>query len=113
MRLCKLDELPDGDSRGFDPHRTGRDTMFIVRRGMALHAWLNACPHHGTPMPWRRHAFLNAAQDRIVCAAHGALFEVESGRCTLGPCIGQSLTPIHIEVDDNRDVHVSGTDLLK
>ena len=84
MRLCDFDELPDGASRGFDPRRTGRDTMFVVRQGRSLHAWLNACPHHGTTMPWRRHAYLNAAADRIVCSAHGALFEIDTGQCTLG-----------------------------
>ena len=102
MRLCDFDELPDGASRGFDPRRTGRDTMFVVRQGRALHAWLNACPHHGTTMPWRRHAYLNAAADRIVCSAHGALFEIDTGRCTLGPCLGQALTPVPVFVHDGE-----------
>jgi hypothetical protein len=52
MRLCALHELPDGTARGFDPRRTGQDTMFVVREGDALHAWADACPHHGTPMAW-------------------------------------------------------------
>ena len=102
MRLCDFDELPDGTARGFDPRRTGRDTMFVVRQGRSLHAWLNACPHHGTTMPWRRHAYLNAAADRIVCSAHGALFEIDTGRCTLGPCLGQALTPVPVFVHDGE-----------
>ena len=108
MRLCNFDELPDGASRGFDPRGTGRDTMFVVRQGRALHAWLNACPHHGTTMPWRRHAYLNAAGDRIVCSAHGALFEIDTGRCTLGPCLGQALTPVSVVVHDG-EVHLAET----
>lgn len=96
MRLCHLDELPDGGSRGFDPHASGRDTIFIVRRGRSLHAYRNACPHHGTPLAWRKDAYLNAARDRIVCFAHGAEFEISSGRCTLGPCLGQALQPLAV-----------------
>jgi nitrite reductase/ring-hydroxylating ferredoxin subunit len=99
MRLCHLNDVPDGASRGFDPRGAGRDTMFVVRQGGTLHAWLNACPHHGTSMPWRRHAYLNAAGDRIVCSAHGALFEIDTGRCTLGSCLGQALTPVPVVVN--------------
>lgn len=106
MHLCHLDDLPDGGSRGFDPQATGRDTLFIVRRGQALHAYANACPHHGTPMAWRKDAYLNAAGDRIVCAAHGAQFEIDSGLCTLGPCLGDRLTPVALSVGVDGDLHI-------
>jgi nitrite reductase/ring-hydroxylating ferredoxin subunit len=107
MRLCHLDDLPDGDSRGFDPHATGRDTIVVVRQGSALHAWANACPHHGTPMAWRKNAFLNAARDRIVCGAHGAQFEIDTGLCTLGPCLGQSLRPVPLHIHVSGEVHLA------
>lgn len=101
LRLCRLDELPDGDARGFDPLHTGQDVLFVVRQGEALYGWRNACPHiDGAPLPWRRHAYLNADRDRIVCSAHGALFAISSGVCVLGPCLGQSLLPIALKVDD-------------
>lgn len=107
MRLCHLDDLPDGASRGFDPRGTGRDTLFVVRRGTALRAYLNACPHHGTPMAWRKDAYLDAAGERIVCFAHGAQFEIDSGACTLGPCLGQSLTPLPLIQHDDGEVHLA------
>jgi nitrite reductase/ring-hydroxylating ferredoxin subunit len=93
--LCRLDDLCDGDARGFDPLRTGQDTLLLVRQGARLYAYLDRCPHYGdTPMAWRRHAYLNADRSRIVCAAHGALFDIGSGACVRGPCLGQSLTPV-------------------
>ncbi|MEK8029788.1 Rieske (2Fe-2S) protein [Ideonella sp. DXS29W] len=107
MRLCHIDDVPDGDSRGFDPHATGRDTLFVVRRGATLHAYANACPHHGTPMAWRRHAYLDATGERIVCFAHGAQFEIDTGRCTLGPCLGEALTPVPLALHDNGEVHLA------
>jgi nitrite reductase/ring-hydroxylating ferredoxin subunit len=113
MRLCAFHELPDGTARGFDPGRIGQDTMFVVRDGDALHAWADACPHHCTPMAWRRHAFLNAARDRIVCAAHGALFEIDTGRCTLGPCLGDTLTRIPVVLDAHGDVRLADASRLK
>jgi nitrite reductase/ring-hydroxylating ferredoxin subunit len=51
-------------------------------------------------MAWRKDAFLNADGSRIVCAAHGAQFEIDSGLCVLGPCIGESLTRVHIIEED-------------
>jgi nitrite reductase/ring-hydroxylating ferredoxin subunit len=96
VRLCDAGELAEGAARGFDPTGTGRDTMFIVRRA-GLHAWRNQCPHWGgTSMAWRKDAFLNGAGTRIVCAAHVAQFDIASGVCTLGPCIGERLTRVDI-----------------
>ena len=107
MRLCHLDDLPDGASRGFDPQRQGQDRLLVVRQGLRLFAYADSCPHHGTPMAWRKDAYLNAAGDRIVCAAHGAQFEIDTGLCTLGPCLGQALQPLPLTVHDNGEVHLA------
>lgn len=106
MLLCTFAELPDGSARGFDPHSSGRDTVFLVRQGDRLSAWVNRCPHHGTPLAWRRNAYLNAAGDRIVCGAHGAQFAIDTGLCTLGPCLGDRLTPAQVQVHNNGEVHL-------
>lgn len=90
--LCRLDELPEGGSRGFDPEGRGQASVFAVRYGGVVHVYADSCPHHGTPLAWRRDAYLNAAGDRIVCAAHGAQFEIDTGQCVLGPCLGDRLT---------------------
>ena len=57
-------------------------------------------------MAWRKHAFLNAARDRIVCAAHGALFDIVSGRCDLGPCLGHYLTPLQVTLADDHAIYL-------
>jgi nitrite reductase/ring-hydroxylating ferredoxin subunit len=101
IALCRFEEMKDGESRGFDPYGEGRDFLFVVRRGAALHAWRDSCPHiDGAPLPWRKNAYLNARRDRIVCSAHGALFDIATGRCVLGPCLGQSLQPLTLVVLD-------------
>jgi nitrite reductase/ring-hydroxylating ferredoxin subunit len=106
MRLCRLDELPDGQSKGFDPLQSGRDQLFVVRRDGQLHGWRNACPHvDGAPMAWRKDAYLNGKRDRIICAAHGAQFDIASGECLLGPCLGQRLTPVALQVDAEGDLY--------
>jgi nitrite reductase/ring-hydroxylating ferredoxin subunit len=107
IRLCRLEDIPDGDSRGFDPELVGRDTLLVVRQGSVLYAWRDACPHiDGVPMAWRKNAYLNASRDRIVCSAHGAQFDIATGVCTLGPCLGQSLQPVSVELDADGSIYV-------
>jgi len=82
--------------------------MFIVRRGDRLFAWRNACPHYDhARMAWRKDEFLNGDRSRIMCAAHGAMFEIETGICTIGPCPGKRLKKVEIEVR-NGEVWIVG-----
>ena len=105
--LCRLEQLPNGEARGFDPWRQGQDSVLVVRQGARLHGWRDACPHHGgTPMAWRKDAYLNGDRTKIVCAAHGAQFDIESGVCTLGPCLGQSLTPVQLIVTAQQELYI-------
>jgi nitrite reductase/ring-hydroxylating ferredoxin subunit len=106
--LCRMEELPDGESRGFDPGQQGRDTVLVVRRGARLFGWRDACPHYGdTPMAWRKDAYLNQDRTRIVCAAHAAQFDIETGACTLGPCLGQSLQQVRLEIRPDNNIYIA------
>ncbi|MFM2404332.1 MAG: hypothetical protein RL223_2212 [Pseudomonadota bacterium] len=105
LTLCPLTDWPDRSARGFDPLHSGCDALFIVRIGVALHAWHNACPHvAGAPMAWRKDAYLSADGRHITCAAHGAQFDIATGVCILGPCLGQALSPAKVRVHANGDV---------
>ena len=105
--LCRSDEIDEGEARAFAPPDS-RAKLFIVRRRGALFAYWDACPHYGdTPMAWRTHAYLNGSCDRIVCASHGAEFEIETGRCVLGAALGKSLSPVTIEVNEAGEVYLS------
>lgn len=98
-RLCALDDIPDGGSKGFQLERPERPPLrvFAVRRGQSLYAYVNRCPHIGTPLDWRPDAFLDREGRAIVCATHGARFRVEDGVCLAGPCVGDQLTPLPLE----------------
>lgn len=103
--LCHESALAEGRARGFDPDDRGQDTLILLRHQGHLHAWANACPHQGVPMAWRRHAYLNAAGTHVQCHAHGALFDMASGLCVQGPCLGQRLIRHKIVVDTKGQVH--------
>ena len=100
IRLCRIDELPPGTARGFDPEGAGEDTIFVLRRGAEVRAYHNLCPHQGARLEYRKDRFLSADGERVICYAHGAQFDPETGVCTQGPCLGQSLARVPCGIDD-------------
>jgi nitrite reductase/ring-hydroxylating ferredoxin subunit len=103
VNVCALDELAETDARGFDYQTPdGPRPGFVVRRGPAVYAYRNVCPHAGHALHWKPHAFLTRARDRIMCSVHGAFFEIETGLCVGGPCPGRSLQSLRVEIRGGR-----------
>jgi nitrite reductase/ring-hydroxylating ferredoxin subunit len=98
--LCRLEDVPDGGARGFPAAPGGFTGLFAVRRGESLMIYVNACPHLGVSLDWAPDRFLTADGSQIVCATHGALFEIEDGRCTDGPCEGEFLQAVPAVIRD-------------
>jgi len=97
--LCQLTDIPVGE--GVLPNARGRDQVLLVRQGNRVYAYVNNCPHYDkAPLGWKKNEFLSGDGQHIMCAAHGALFRITDGACTIGPCLGQSLSPLPVEVKD-------------
>ena len=109
--LCAVDDLAEQPCRGF---RVGEGPWplsgFLVRKGNRIHAYLNRCPHAGHPLNLKPDEFLTPDRSLIVCCSHGALFEIGTGYCVDGPCAGQSLTEIPIEVGSGYVLLGEGVD---
>ena len=99
-RLCDLADIPDGGSRGFPPAPGGFTGLFAVRQGDAVMIYVNACPHLGISLDWAPDRFLSADGSRIVCATHGAEFAISDGECLRGPCFGDRLEAVAVELRD-------------
>ncbi|HEU5320083.1 MAG TPA: Rieske 2Fe-2S domain-containing protein [Methylomirabilota bacterium] len=67
---------------------------FVVNHDGEIRAWLNRCPHVGTPLDLWPNEFYSEDGRTLVCSTHGALYEPVSGRCTAGPCAGDALTAL-------------------
>lgn len=104
-RLCPLATLSEPGSRGFEVEIDGQmRPIFIVRQGNEVKGYINSCPHVGAELNWQPDAFLDEGQRYILCAVHGALFEIEDGRCIAGPCRGEALTPVDVTVEQGQVV---------
>jgi nitrite reductase/ring-hydroxylating ferredoxin subunit len=97
--LCRLEQLGDPGSRGFEAHELGTPwDFFVARRGGRVFGYRNSCPHTGAPLDWQPHSFLDLERTFIQCAIHGALFHMESGECLRGPCLGRRLERVPVRV---------------
>jgi nitrite reductase/ring-hydroxylating ferredoxin subunit len=113
IEVGRLDEIGDPGCREF---RIGDGDWpfrgFVVRRGDDVFAYQNFCVHVGHPLNWIPDSFLTRDRSAIICASHGAVYEIETGLCVKGPCTGKSLRCVDVEVDDGV-VYVTGPTSLR
>ncbi len=102
VAVGRVDELEDPGSREF---RIGEGDWpfrgFVVRQGQDVFAYQNHCMHLGHPMNWKPDSFLTKDRANIICASHGATYEIPTGLCIAGPCLGKSLRALPIEIRDD------------
>ncbi|MGI9247270.1 MAG: Rieske (2Fe-2S) protein [Steroidobacteraceae bacterium] len=110
--ICPMSELADPDSRSFTLGGGEWPLKgFVVHRGGVIRAYVNHCPHAGFPLNWQPNVFLAPGGGLIRCIAHGALFEIETGVCVSGPCMGQGLRSLPVHVTDGYVVLDDGVPL--
>ena len=108
VELGPLTDLDDPDCREFSigegdwPFRG-----FIVRQGDNVFAYQNFCMHVGHPLNWKPDSFLTRDESAIICASHGALYDIASGECFAGPCKGRQLRRVDADVREGI-VYVTG-----
>jgi nitrite reductase/ring-hydroxylating ferredoxin subunit len=112
LKVGSLGEIADPGCREFSvgdgdwPFRG-----FVVRKGDEVFAYQNYCVHVGHPLNWAPDSFLTRDRQAIICASHGALYEIDSGLCVAGPCKGKSLRPVDVAVRDG-DIYVTAPDSM-
>lgn len=110
VAVGSIDELDDPGCREFSigegdwPFRG-----FVVRKGDAVFAYENVCAHVGHPLNWKPDSFLTKDGSAIICASHGAMYDIGTGHCFAGPCKGKALRNVTAEVRDGT-IYVSGPD---
>jgi nitrite reductase/ring-hydroxylating ferredoxin subunit len=98
--LCRLADIPAGDTKGFTLGEGDWPLRgLLVRTGESVQAFVNRCPHAGHQLSFRPDRFLTPDRSLILCQSHGALFDKTSGRCVGGPCAGESLTRVPVAVE--------------
>ena len=101
MRLSALNDIADGGFAEVEAMIDGdAESLVLYRLGDEVRAWLNICPHAGRRLDWAPGQFLKSKDGHLVCAAHGASFELDRGDCVAGPCRGDALRAVQVQVRD-------------
>ncbi len=99
--LIALDRIADGGFAAAAADLDGdMEPLVLYRDGGHVRAWVNVCPHAGRQLDWAPGEFLKSKDGLLVCAAHGASFELQGGECVAGPCRGESLRSVEVDVRD-------------
>lgn len=99
MNAITLDSIEDGGFAEVEAAIDGdNESIILFRQGSQVRAWLNVCPHAGRRLDWAPGKFLKSKDGHLVCAAHGASFELERGDCVAGPCRGDALRTVPVSV---------------
>ena len=103
MTLCRLEDIDDPGSKGFELPWQGQTlALLVVRRDGQVRAYRNRCPHTGVELNWQPDLFLGPEEQDIQCSLHGARFRIDDGLCMHGPCLGQSLERLPVTVREGR-----------
>lgn len=98
-RLFNITDITEDKAKGFT---INEHSLFAVKKDGQIYLYLNKCPHLNINLEFRPDDFLDSENNFIQCVNHGALFEIESGRCIAGPCSGQSLTPVKFKIENDQ-----------
>ena len=101
--LGRASELAEGATCKFSFKRAGKIISgFVARHGGKIVAYENVCRHLPLPLDDGAGKFFTKDGSYFLCQNHGALFEPLTGLCTRGPCAGENLQPLAIEVVEDE-----------
>ena len=101
LQLARLEALADPCAIVVDVEHAGaRVSLILTRRGDRIAAFRNKCPHAGYPLQRADGRIVVQEGRYMVCGGHGASFTLDDGQCAGGPCNGDPLERVAIELNE-------------
>ena len=95
--------FPDQSAKSFKTKIRGRVFRgLVVRRGDKYFAFRNLCQHLPITLDLNDDRFFNHEKTQLQCHMHGALYDIETGLCTAGPCVGAKLVSLEFVEEGAR-----------
>lgn len=116
--ICAVSDIPSQRALGFFLSRIDDDgaehpwPIVVVRWGRHVFGYVNRCPHNQVKLDWERDQFFDQYGTRLMCGKHGARFDLATGECVEGPCVGERLEQISLVVVDGH-ICVTGVALAE
>lgn len=100
LALARIEELADPCAIVVPIDGDAYATLIVTRSGDHIAAFRNRCPHAAYPLQRADGRIVVQEGRYLVCGAHGASFTLTDGACAGGPCNGDGLERVAIEVRD-------------
>lgn len=98
----------DYTAKGFSVKIRGRVVKgFVVKKNDLFFAYLNVCKHLPITLDLNDDNFFTFDKAFLQCHMHGAMYEIETGYCVGGPCLGARLDALSLaETEDELIITV-------
>lgn len=98
-QIALANELTEGKTLKVQFTRGGKLVdAFVARFRGQLVAYENLCRHLPLTLDYDDDRFFSRDGKHFICQTHGAIYDPVTGLCVRGPCQGESLKPLKIEV---------------
>lgn len=95
--------FPDQTARSFKTKVKGRIFRgLVVRKNGRFYAYQNLCQHLPITLDLNDDKFFTHDKTHLQCHMHGAVYEIETGACVAGPCVGARLVSLELEEEETR-----------
>jgi nitrite reductase/ring-hydroxylating ferredoxin subunit len=99
QKIGTLSELTEGAALKFEFTRKGKPIEgFVARFKGELVAYENRCRHLPLSLDYDDGRFFSRDGKNFICQNHNAIYEPLTGLCIQGPCAGESLKLLKIEI---------------
>ncbi|MDB6111090.1 MAG: ferredoxin subunit of nitrite reductase or ring-hydroxylating dioxygenase [Pedosphaera sp.] len=99
VKIGRAADLEEGGTLTFQFTRNGKPTDgFLARFHGELVAYENRCRHLPLKLDYDDGRFFSRDGNHFLCQTHNAIYEPLTGLCVQGPCEGESLKSLKIEV---------------
>ena len=103
--LCDIDEIAEDSPTEVRVHDSpSAPSLLLFRLGGHVRCYVNLCPHFMLPLNAQPKSFLMMSDNRIMCAHHCAVFQIEDGFCIDGPAKGACLEAVPVTISGSTVV---------
>ena len=108
--LCKIEDLKEKTAiviKGENKYLPG---IIIYKENKSIHMWWNNCPHANLTLDLIE-GKVQAKNNDLLCANHGAKFNPKTGECFKGPCKNSFLKSFPFVIKNNYLIAGNYSDL--
>jgi nitrite reductase/ring-hydroxylating ferredoxin subunit len=97
--LCKIADIGQSGKEVCVKLNSKAVYIMLFPYAGTIRAFINICPHQGMPLNQAPDKFMFSGEGFLMCAQHGARFELDTGKCVGGACRGANLQIVSVTLE--------------